>query len=119
MIFSVEGHVEQTIDGIKTQTRRESDRYEVGKSYAVQRCRTCKSISEGRIVITSKRPERSYFIDGYGERIKLWIGKKDALAEGGYTPEEFEALYDEMHPNWITRVAYEFVFTKNSDKGGD
>ena len=93
-------HVEQIINGTKTQTRRASPRYEVGKTYAVQRCRTCKGIPEGRIKIFKRKTECNHFT----------IGWMDAREEGGYTSEEFERLYNKIHPNWEVRYAYTFRF---------
>ena len=111
MIFSVEGHVEQIIAGTKMQTRRDSDRYEVGKTYAVQRCRTCRGIEEGRIKVLSKWIE-DRVVYPYAK-----ISPLDALDEGGYTPDEFEALYELMHPDWTDRVAYVFRFVPKSLNG--
>jgi len=34
----------------------------------------------------------------------------EAEAEGGYTPEEYEKLYEEMHPGWKERWAYLFHY---------
>lgn len=100
MIFSVANHIEQIIKGEKTQTRRSSDRYEVGKTYAIQPARTAKAISQGRIRIIHKMCE-------------VWdlkISPDDAKAEGGYTVEQFEKLYEKLHPNWDARWAYTFRF---------
>ena len=102
MIFAVSNHVELIKKGLKTETRRSSDRYEVGKSYAVQPCRTCKAILEGRILITQKRKEKY--------RLDSPISKSDAKAEGDYTPEEFEELYEKLHSYWLIRYAYTFRF---------
>ncbi len=38
------------------------------------------------------------------------ISVKDAWEEGQYSPDEYERLYEEMHPNWKERWAYEFRF---------
>jgi hypothetical protein len=32
----------------------------------------------------------------------------DAKLEGGYTPEEYEALFEKMHPNWQLRLVILF-----------
>jgi len=57
MIFSVSDHVEQIKQGRKTQTRRASNRYQVGKTYAIQLARTEKGIREERIMISKEKEE--------------------------------------------------------------
>lgn len=114
MIFSIADHVKQVIGGTKTQTRRSSGRYQVGKLYSIQPKRTAKGISEGKIKIVVKAEEwkREKDLD-LGQLIFHWGGKisvEDAKAEGGYTPEEFEGLYEKLHPNWRVRWAYTFKF---------
>lgn len=105
MIFSEGDHVEQIKAGTKTQTRRTSDRYEVGKFYAVQPCRTCKGIPDGKILITAKRLEqKSDWPPGWR------ILPIEAKAEGGYTPKAYEELYEEMHPGWTERWSYLFQY---------
>jgi len=101
LIFAVSDHIQQIIERTKTQTRRASDRYRVGHDYAIQPTRTSKGIREGRVLITRKRVE---YRDLGG------ISPLDALAEGGYTPSEFEKLYKKMQPKWIVRYAYTFKF---------
>jgi len=106
MIFSVGNHIELIKKGQKTQTRRDSDRYEVGKTYAIQPKRTAKAIKEGRIKIIDKICE-------------VWpyrINPDNAKSEGDYTPEEFEELYDKLHPNWDCRYAYTFRFLPTQRK---
>jgi len=105
MIFSVIDHIKQIIDGTKTQTRRQSDFYQVGLTYAIQPKRTSKAIPQGRILITDKKYEQRFLVDRTPR-----ITKDDAEAEGGYTPEQFEKLYDRMHPFWMGRWAYTFKF---------
>ena len=105
MIFSEGDHIEQIKAGTKTQTRRTSDRYEIGKLYAVQPCRTCKGIQDGKILIRAKIIEINHPDPKWG-----WIMADDAEAEGGYTPEEYEKLYNEMHPGWEKRYAYLFQY---------
>ena len=54
MIFAVPGHVELIKTNLKTETRRNPDaydRYQIGKTYAVQPKRTAKGIKEGRIEV--------------------------------------------------------------------
>ena len=100
MIFSVPGHIEQIKNGTKTQTRRKSPAYRVGRTYAIQPGRKM-GILEGRILITRKREEK--YLDG-------GISVADALAEGKYTPGQFETLFSNMYPSWIVRYAYTFDF---------
>lgn len=121
MIFSLADHIEQIIRGEKTQTRRASDRYMVGRLYAVQPRRGAKGIPDGKIIIGEKirewkpdlsdlpraarfarrcrEAEAGYPIRGYNAR-----------AEGGYTSEEYETLYERLHPGWRERWAYYFTF---------
>lgn len=108
MIFAIGKHVEMVIKGEKTQTRRASDRYQVGKLYSIQPSRTSKGISEGKIRIVDKECE-------------VWpcpINHYDAKAEGEYLPDEFEQLYSKIHPDWDCRYAYVFRFvpTKEEEK---
>ena len=107
MIFSIADHIEQIKNGSKTQTRRKSPAYLVGKSYSVQPGRTKPGILEGRILITDKREER--FLDG-------GISESDAMAEGGYTSGTFESLFKRMYPDWIRRYAYTFKFIPTRKK---
>ena len=104
MIFSLADHIEQIKNGSKTQTRRKSSSYLVGKKYSVQPGRTQRGIPEGRILIVDKKVETSP-----SDRILY----KDARAEGGYTPSEFEDLYSRMYPGWRERYAYTFKFVPN------
>lgn len=121
MIFSIEGHIQQIIEGKKRMTRRSSDQYQEGKVYAIQPKRTAKGIPEGKIYISMKKkewkpdlsdiPEDNHFARRWrqmeaGYPIRDWQAK----LEGNYTPEEFEELYEKLHPNWQTRYAYLFTF---------
>ena len=99
MIFSKD-HIKQIIARTKTQTRRKSPAYRVGRTYAIQPGRKM-GILEGRILITRKREEK--YLDG-------GISVVDALAEGGYTPGQYETLFSNMYPDWIVRYAYAFEF---------
>ena len=99
MIFSLD-HIKQIIAGTKTQTRRKSPAYRVGRTYAIQPGRKM-GILEGRILITRKSEEK--YLDG-------GISVVDALAEGGYTPGQYETLFSNMYPDWIIRYAYTFDF---------
>lgn len=107
MIFSIGDHVKQIIIGKKTQTRRASSLYLVGRTYSIQPGRRMPAISEGKIRILHKRVESNPFD---------LISKEDAFAEGGYIPREFEKLYSEMYPNWIERYAYTFKFIPSSEE---
>jgi len=99
MIFSKD-HIKQIIARTKTQTRRKSPAYRVGRTYAIQPGRKM-GILEGRILITRKREEK--YLDG-------GISVVDALAEGGYTPGQYETLFSNMYPDWIIRYAYTIEF---------
>lgn len=110
MIFSVKGHVEKIINGTKTQTRRKSPAYIVGKTYAVQLGRNKPGIKEGRILILAKWEETVFDNLDRGGATIFWISATDATAEGGYTPEEFENLFSLMYPHWIRRFCYRFKF---------
>ena len=107
MIFSMADHIEQIKNGSKTQTRRMSKTYIVGKTYSIQPGRTKPGIPEGRILITKKREET--FLDGI-------ISASDALAEGGYTSGQFETLFQRMYPTWTRRYAYTFEFVQTSSR---
>ncbi len=109
MIFSVGDHIQQIIHGQKTQTRRKSDWYQVGRTYSIQPCRTCKGIPEGRIQITNKVPEYTH----YG------ISGADAIAEGLYEPGQFEQLYSRLNPGWKVRWAYTFRFVPAEEAGAE
>ena len=109
MIFSVADHIEQIIKGVKTQTRRPTDRYKTFKTYAIQPKRGAKGIPEGRILILRKWKE----VNRYGLGKRTWppiICWNHAQAEGGYAPDNYEALYEEMYPDWKERWAYLFQF---------
>ena len=121
IIFSVSGHIEQIKAGTKTQTRRASDRYQVDRLYSVQPRRACKGIPEGKIYIAEKVREWKPDLSGLpkGARFaRRWheaeagypIQGYNAWAEGGYTSEEYEALYERLHPGWTWRWAYYFTF---------
>jgi len=121
MIFNVADHIEQIKAGTKTQTRRSSDRYQEDKLYAVQPGRGKKGIPEGKIFINFKireykpdlgdLPEDAVFERRWREAdagypIRDW----SAEAEGGYTVDEYEALYEAMHPGWTERWCYHFTY---------
>jgi len=100
MIFPSVEDINKIIKGTKTQTRRKSPSYIVGKTYSINEGRK-PGIPEGRILITDKREEK--YLDG-------GISISDALAEGGYTPGTFESLFKNIYPGWIVRYAYTFKF---------
>ena len=105
-------HFDMVLDGSKTRTTRLSDRYKEGKDYAIQPKRTKEGIKGYRIVIDKKREERcplpGMVTGGYFRR--ELISKKDAIKEGGYTPEVFEEVFEKIFPKWDGRKrwAYEF-----------
>ena len=105
MIFSLADHIEQIKTGTKTQTRRPTDRYKPDKLYAVQPGRGKKGIPDGKILIIGAIEEVRPLPNGFGKILK-WQAK----AEGGYTPDEFEELYESMYPGWETRYAYIFDY---------
>lgn len=105
MIFSEADHIEQIKAGTKTQTRRASDKYQIDRLYAIQPGRGKKGIPDGKILITAKTDEWNSENPVWG-RILEW----QARAEGGYTPEEYEELYESMYPGWTVRYAYLFEY---------
>jgi hypothetical protein len=127
MIFQRK-HIELILKGEKTQTRRKSGHYFVGKTYAIQEGRGQKARMEGRIRITSYLAEiRDNDGDisilktspcGYNSRQLISVSEnpvkaisiEDARAEGGYTPEAYEELYEQLYPGWEIRFAFTFVF---------
>ena len=126
MIFSVEGHILKIISGEKTQTRRSSDKYQVGKLYSIQPNRGESGIPDGKIYIGQKivnvKPDLSE-IPLHSEFARRWrimeagypIRMDDALAEGGYNPFTYDELYEKMHPDWTIRYAYWFRFFTTSE----
>jgi len=105
MIFSKADHIYQIQQGTKTQTRRPTDRYKIGTLYAIQPGRGKKGIPDGKILITGKRVE-------YKTPSPMWyyVLEDEAQAEGGYTPEEYEKLYEKMYPSWEKRYSYLFRY---------
>ena len=101
MIFSIGDHIQQIIDGTKTESRRKSDKYKVGVLYTIQPKRTAPGILVGKIEIIKKKKEY---------RRKGDISAYSAKKEGGYTPKECEILYSGIDPKWKKRVAYRFKF---------
>ena len=126
MIFSGEHegkkHFDMVLDGSKTRTTMLSGRYQVGKDYAIQPKGTKKGIEGYRILIDKKTKEApDFWVENYPD----WsISYKDAKAEGGYMPEEFEEVFRKLNPKWDGRErwAYEFHVMEFSEyytcKGG-
>lgn len=105
MIFSIEGHIPKILNDTKTQTRRPSDKYKIGNFYAIQPARGKPGIQDGKIYIMAKREEiKCESIQWYA------IMPEEAQDEGGYTPQEFEKIYEGMYPGWQTRWAYLFKY---------
>jgi hypothetical protein len=86
MIFSII-HIRQIVGGEKTQTRRLSDKYQVGHTYCIQEHYGGPGLKFSKIRITDKRLERPPFL----------ISEADAKSEGGYTPKEYEELWIRMY----------------------
>lgn len=103
MIFQKK-HVEQILEGTKTQTRRlNRGYYRIGQTYSIQPCRTCKGIVGYRIEIREILPE--------GREVRgISISPEDAKAEGGYSPEEFEELFLKLNPTRGGEMRYVFKF---------
>lgn len=121
MIFSVSNHIQLITSGKKTQTRRNSDRYREYTPYAVQPKRGAAGIPEGKIVICLKKREWKPSFEGIPEDAHFAramirgeagfpISDWEAKAEGNYTPESYEKLYEELCPGWVERWAYYFLF---------
>jgi len=119
MIFSISDHIEQIKAGTKTQTRRPTARYQESTLYVVQPGRGIKGIPDGRIFIGEKWREHKIHTDlPLNSFARRWmeleagcpISKLNAKAEGGYTPNEYELLYEKMYPGWQERWAYRFSF---------
>lgn len=111
MIFGVPGHVELIKTNLKIETRRGPeayDRYQVGKTYAIQPKRTAKGIAEGRILIANKWLE--------WKKLNYPISTIDAIREGSYTPEDYEKLYEKLKPKWSIRAAFLFEFVASEVK---
>ena len=112
MIFQKE-HIDQILNGTKTQTRRvHRGRYQVGRSYAIQSCRTCKGIPGFRIVMDKIWHEDIVRPLSLKESPAFnIISVSDAKAEGGYSPAEYELLFRKLNPKWDEtsgRWAFEF-----------
>jgi hypothetical protein len=80
------------LDGSKTQTRRSSDRYSVGHTYAVQPGRGKRAVAQ--IKVLSTRPERL-----------LDISEQDARAEGFFPHPPLYSARDLFMQYWHDVVA--------------
>jgi len=120
MIFNIPGHIDMIRNGlqtypplpshilpkfcVKTQTRRlNRGIYQVGRNYAVQRKRGVKAEAGIRIVMDEIWEEDGLGIAGgipaVGNRERDdYISEEDAKAEGGYTPLQFEELFNVLNP---------------------
>ena len=105
MIFSLADHIEQIKAGTKTQTRRPTNRYKEDHLYAIQPGRGKKGIPDGKILVLGCVEEHRSGLVLFG-----LLTKEAAKAEGGYTPKEYEALYESMYPGWQTRYAFLFDY---------
>ena len=106
MIFK-QHFIDLILSGGKTQTRRPNrGYYEVGKTYAIQPCRTCKGMPNWRIMIDAIWEELCY---SSGEK-KYHISRTNAEAEGGYTVEAFEKAFIELYPKWDGHERWTFKF---------
>jgi hypothetical protein len=103
MIFAVPGHIERIKARTKTETRRrQALNYKKGRLYSIQPKRTAKGIPDGKILVLNKileLKEKDYP-----------ISVESALAEGCYTPEEYEKLYEKLNPGWNNRTAIKFSY---------
>lgn len=111
MIFTPK-HIEQIKAVTKTQTRRVNrGKYQVGKDYSVQPGRGRKGIPNLRIVMDEIIEEVVTFTHPLH---RLWVEKpisvKDALAEGRYTPEEYEEEFLRLYPKWDGTKRWVFKF---------
>ena len=98
MIFS-QDHIEKIIIGEKWQTRRlRRGLYTRTKQYVLQSGRGEPGIPGYRIIF-----DHISFENG-------GISSEDAIAEGGYTPEEFETLFQMIYPRWNGDGRWVFVF---------
>ena len=130
MIFAIEGHIDMIRNGlsyikpanilyhpapqriVKTQTRRlNRGIYQVGKDYAVQRKRGVKAEPDIRIVMDRIREEKCISLGIYVPvRFFNYISDKDAWAEGGYIPSQFEEVFAKLNPKWERGSRWVFEF---------
>ena len=115
MIFNIPGHIDMIRNGLKTQTRRlNRGIYRVGRDYAVQRKRGVNAEKDIRIVIDKIGGAKMEPVFDMREldldTINPAISKVDAGAEGGYTPLEFEKIFQKLNPKWDGKMRWIFVF---------
>jgi hypothetical protein len=115
MIFSILRHVEKILSGEKVMTRRIVSgnplfcKYRKYHTYAVQPGRGKKAVARIEVIATPHVESRA-IRNGYP------ISEMDAKLEGGYTPEEYEALFEKMHPNWQLRSVIAFKLSQSELK---
>lgn len=105
---------------IKTQTRRVNRGiYQVGKDYAVQSKRGVKAEIDIRIEIDEIHAEGMPLYHatallaqkgGVNSISQSHISVKDALAEGGYIPEEYEKAFRDINPKWHEGERWAYIF---------
>jgi len=137
MIFNVPRHIVLLQNGllseaaynryppmiVKTQTRRVNRGiYQVGHSYSVQPKRGAKAVPGMRIMMDKIWEEKAegFLILAADDEMypgEINITQEDALAEGGYTPNEFEEIFRELNPKWDGKKRWVFKFHVISVKG--
>ena len=118
---------------VKTETRRiERGIYQVEAKrkkphypgYAVQRKRGVRAELDIRIVIdkiwleTCGIVRTNYFLECMAAKLgggvlhvgDIPISKESAWAEGGYEPEQYEQVFQELNPTWNGRERWAFKF---------
>jgi hypothetical protein len=116
MIFK-DWFIDLIISGKKTQTRRPNrGYYEVGKTYAIQPCRTCPGLIDYRIKMDAIWEEVSYkklIRNGFDTSSIIQIlpiSVRDANEEGYISTVAFEEAFRELYSEWDgdSRWAYGF-----------
>jgi len=98
-----ESHISKIRNGTKTHTRRvKRGIYKIGHSYSVQKNRGVKGEPDIRIVMDKIWSEIYHVGD--------LISEKDAMKEGGYTPEQYEGVFTEINPHWKEGIRFGFKF---------
>ena len=109
MIFNIPGHIEMIRNGTKTQTRRVNRGvYSVGRDYAVQSKRGVKAEADIRIVIDRICKEKRKDTSISASNIKVSV--RDARAEGGYQPAEYELVFRMAYPIWDGKECWAYAF---------
>lgn len=76
-----------------------------------ERKRGVKAEPDMRIVMDEIYEEKCFSRDIYSPaRFFNYISDKDAWAEGGYTPEEFEKIFFQLNSNWNLEKRWVFKF---------